>query len=223
MDSERQQTSGPGPGRPRSERSRIAVLKATCDLLHEVGLRSMTTEEIATRSGVSKATIYKWWPNKYAVSVEAFLWEMVAEFDDPATGSAAEDMRIVVRRLLKFITGPRGQVFGQLVGEAQFDPVMADELYEHLMRPRRELVETVWERGVSSGQFRSDVNPDDAIDVLIGSLLYRQLLGRKRLTKGAVDTLVDATMQGLATTRRRTMRAPVRASYRARSDNGIHR
>jgi Bacterial regulatory proteins, tetR family len=64
------------PGRPRSEQSRAAVLRATSELLHEVGLQAMTTDEIAGRSGVSKATIYKWWPNKYAVAVEAFLSEL---------------------------------------------------------------------------------------------------------------------------------------------------
>ena len=48
-------------------------------MLHEVGLRAMTTEEIANRSGASKATIYKWWPNKYAVAIDAFLSEMMAE------------------------------------------------------------------------------------------------------------------------------------------------
>ena len=78
------------PGRPRSEQSRAAVLRATSELLHEVGMRAMTTEEIASRSGTSKATIYKWWPNKYAVAVEAFLTEMMAESPDPDTGSARE-------------------------------------------------------------------------------------------------------------------------------------
>jgi AcrR family transcriptional regulator len=56
------------PGRPRSEESRIAVLRATSELMLEVGLRAMTTDEIASRSGASKATIYKWWPNKHAVA-----------------------------------------------------------------------------------------------------------------------------------------------------------
>src|ERR1700704_4844536 len=85
------------PGRPRSERSRAAVLRATSELMQEVGLRAMTTDEIANRSGTSKATIYKWWPNKYAVAVEAFLSEMFAESADPNTGSAREDFRIALR------------------------------------------------------------------------------------------------------------------------------
>src|SRR5439155_24171907 len=80
-----QEPTRPRRGRPRSEQSRVAVLRATSELMREVGLRAMTTEEIAARSGASKATIYKWWPNKYAVAVEAFLSEMLTESDDPDT------------------------------------------------------------------------------------------------------------------------------------------
>ncbi len=114
----------PRPGRPRSEESRTAVLRATSELLHEVGLRAMTTEEIASRSGASKATIYKWWPNKYAVAIDAFLSEMMAESPDPDTGSARDDLTAVLRGLLHFYTGPSGRVFAQLVGEAQSDPLI---------------------------------------------------------------------------------------------------
>src|SRR4249920_3397035 len=96
--------SGTPLGRPRSEQSRIAVLTATSELLHEVGLRAMTTEEIASRSGASKATIYKWWPNKYAVAIDAFLSEIMAESRDPDTGSARDDLTAIVRGLLHFYT-----------------------------------------------------------------------------------------------------------------------
>jgi AcrR family transcriptional regulator len=88
--------AGPRPGRPRSEQSRTAVLRATSELLHEVGLRGMTTEQIASRSGTSKATIYKWWSNKYSVAVDAFLSEMMAESADPDTGSTRDDLRAVL-------------------------------------------------------------------------------------------------------------------------------
>jgi AcrR family transcriptional regulator len=84
-----------GPGRAgHAASSPAAVLRATSELLHEVGLQAMTTDEIAGRSGVSKATIYRW-PNKYAVAVEAFLSELMAESSDPDTEAAREDLRSV--------------------------------------------------------------------------------------------------------------------------------
>ena len=66
-------------GRPRSEEHRDAVLKAAMELMQEDDLRRASVDRISARSGVSKATIYKWWPNKYAVAVEAFLSEMFTE------------------------------------------------------------------------------------------------------------------------------------------------
>lgn len=186
------------PGRPRSEASRTAVLRATSELLHEVGLRAMTTEEIASRSGASKATIYKWWPNKYAVAIDAFLSEMMAESHDPDTGSARDDLTAVLRGLLHFYTGPSGRVFAQLVGEAQADPAIRHELRTHLVDARRNLLRTIWERGVDRGELRADVDPDAAIDVVIGPALYRLMMGHAPMTDAAADALVDAAIRGLA-------------------------
>jgi AcrR family transcriptional regulator len=186
------------PGRPRSEQSRSAVLRATSQLLHEVGLRAMTTEEIASRSGTSKATIYKWWTNKYAVAVDAFLSELTAETGDPDTGSAREDLRIVLHGLVHFYVGPSGRVFAQLIGEAQFDPAIQAVLREHLVAPRREIVRLVWERGVARGQLQGDADPEAAIDLMIGSVLYRHLMGHAPLDDAVADLIVDTAMRRLA-------------------------
>ena len=186
------------PGRPRSEQSRAAVLRATSELLHEVGMRAMTTEEIASRSGTSKATIYKWWPNKYAVAVEAFLSEMMAESPDPDTGSAHEDLRAVLRGLMHFYTGPSGQVFAQLIGEGQSDPLVQKELRARLVEPRRDLMRAIWDRGVARGDLRPDVDADAAIDLIIGASIYRLVMGHGSLDDAGADAVIDVAMRGLA-------------------------
>jgi AcrR family transcriptional regulator len=188
----------PRPGRPRSEESRTAVLRATSELLHEVGLRAMTTEEIASRSGASKATIYKWWPNKYAVAIDAFLSEMMAESRDPDTGSARDDLTAMMRGLLHFYTGPSGRVFAQLVGEAQADPSIQQELRTNLVDSRRELFRTIWDRGVERGELRADLDPDAALDLVIGPALYRLMIGHAPMGAEAADQLVDAAIRGLS-------------------------
>src|SRR3954454_17002218 len=157
----------PRPGRPRSEESRTAVLRATSELLHENGLRAMTTEQIAARSGASKATIYKWWPNKYGVAIDAFFSEMQADSPDPDTGSARDDFTVWLRGLCHFYTGPSGRVFAQLIGEAQFDVEVAAELRDGLIRSRRATLETIWGRGVARGELRDDIDRDVAIDLII--------------------------------------------------------
>jgi len=185
------------PGRPRSQQSRAAVLRATSELMREVGLRAMTTEDIAARSGASKATIYKWWPNKYAVAVEAFLSEMAVESPDPDTGSAREDFRLALRGLIHFYTGENGRAYAHLVGEAQFDPKIGAELRDHLVGSRRELVRAIWDRGVGRGELRADVDPEVAIDLIFGPAMYRLVAGHAPLDDTAADAVVDAAMRGL--------------------------
>ncbi|HEY0805395.1 MAG TPA: TetR/AcrR family transcriptional regulator [Pseudonocardiaceae bacterium] len=186
------------PGRPRSDRSRAAVLRAASELMHEVGLRAMTTDEIAGRSGTSKATIYKWWPNKHAVAVEAFLSEMITESPDPDTGSAHEDFRLALRGLMHFYASPSGRIFAQLVAEAQFDPAVAVELRDRLVGSRRRLVRGIWDRGVARGELSPDVDPEVAMDLVFGPAMYRLVAGHAPLEETAADQIVDAAIRGLA-------------------------
>ena len=174
------------------------MLRATSELMREVGLRAMTTEDIAARSGASKATIYKWWPNKYAVAVEAFLSEMAVESADPDTGSAREDFRRALRGLIHFYTGEYGRAYAQLVGEAQFDPKIGAELRDHLVGARRELVRAIWDRGVARGELRADVDPEVAIDLIFGPAMYRLVAGHAPLDDGAAEAVIDAAIRGLA-------------------------
>ena len=185
-------------GRPRSQQARAAVLRATSELMCEVGLRAMTTDDIAARSGASKATIYKWWPNKYAVAVEAFLSEMAVESADPDTGSAREDFRLALRGMVHFYTGENGRAYAQLVGEAQFDPKIGAELRDHLVGSRRELVRAIWDRGVARGELRADVDPEVAIDLIFGPAMYRLIAGHAPLDDTAAAAVVDAAIRGLA-------------------------
>ena len=186
------------PGRPRSARSRAAVLRAASALMREVGIRAMTTDEIASRSGTSKATIYKWWPNKYAVAVEAFLSEMATESADPDTGSAHEDFRLALRGLIHFYASKSGRVFAQLVAEAQFDPEVAVELRDRLVGSRRRLVKAIWDRGVARGELSPDVDPEVAIDLVFGPAMYRLVARHAPLDETAADQIVDTAMRGLS-------------------------
>jgi AcrR family transcriptional regulator len=187
------------PGRPRSERARTAVLRATSELMHEVGLRAMTTDGIAVRSGASKATIYKWWPSKYAVAIEAFLSEMSDHSPDPDTGSAVEDLRLALRGLVHFYSGASGRVFAQLVAEAQFDPAVAAELRDRLVGTRRDLVRVIWERGVARGQLRADLDPEIAMDLVFGPAMYRLLAGHAPLDDAVADAVIATAVRGITT------------------------
>ncbi|MET8784372.1 TetR/AcrR family transcriptional regulator [Streptomyces sp. NPDC004589] len=187
----------PKAGRPRSEPARRAVLTACGELLQQGGLRAATTDRIAALSGVSKATIYKWWPNKYAVALEAFLSQMNAESPDPDTGSAAEDFRLTVRGTARFYASPIGRIFAQLLAEAQSDPTEASDLLGRLVTSRRGVVRAIWDRGVLRGELRDDVDPDVALDLFFGPLVYRMLAGHAPLDEQAADEVVRVALSGL--------------------------
>jgi|SRR3954452_24940048 AcrR family transcriptional regulator len=190
--------AGRRPGRPRSEQSRRAVLRATSQLINEVGLRAMTTDEIASRSGVSKATIYKWWPTKYAVAVEAFLSQMDAQSADPDTGSAREDFRRTLRGLMRFYRSKNGRAYAQLVGEAQFDPRIGKELREHLIGSRRQVMLAILKRGVERGELSPDIDAEVVIDLIFGPAMYRLVAGHAPLNNASADAIVDTAMRALA-------------------------
>src|ERR1700747_332779 len=106
------------------------------ELIQEDELRIASIDRISARSGVSKATIYKWWPNRTAVAIDAFLHQMMADAPVPDTGSAAEAFRLTLRAIMRFDTSPYGAIYAQLVGESQFDPTARERLRTHQVKVR---------------------------------------------------------------------------------------
>ena len=184
-------------GRPRSEECRDAVLAAVMELMQEDDLRRASVDRISARSGVSKATIYKWWPNKSAVAIEAFLGQMMVDAPDPDTGSAYEDIRLVLRGMMHFYASPHGRVFAQLVAEAQFDPDTREHLRKYLVESRREHVKAIWSRGVARGDLHPDVDPAVAMDLIFGAAIYRMATGHGGLAPADADAIVATAMRAL--------------------------
>src|SRR3954471_7262811 len=80
-------------GRRRSNKSHKAILQAALDLLEQDGYRALTIEAIAARAGVGKQTIYRWWPSKAAVVLEAFTVNAATQIPQPNTGSLQQDLQ----------------------------------------------------------------------------------------------------------------------------------
>ena len=185
-------------GRPRSEECRDAVLSAALELMREDDLRRASVDRIAQRSGVSKATIYKWWPNRTAVAVDAFLHQMMADAPVPDTGSAAEDFRLALRGMMRFYTSPFGAIYAQLIGESQFYPTERERIRTHQVNVRRAAVSKIWERGVARGELDPNVDPEVAMDLVFGPAMYRLAIGHGGLTATDADAIVTTAMRALA-------------------------
>lgn len=109
-------------GRHRSLEAEASILKAALYLLERKPLRKVTADAIARRAGVSKATIYKWWPNKSMVALDAYLGGMTERVVMPDTGSAELDFRIQLKSVTTFYKSPLGRLFCQFIAEGQSDP-----------------------------------------------------------------------------------------------------
>ena len=174
-------------GRPRSERARLAVLEAAADLLDEGGLGAASIEAIAGRAGVSKVTIYKWWPTRGAVATGTFA----------DTGDVRADLTAQIRVLLRAFRGRAGRIMAELIGQAQSDAVLADALRTHWIGPRRTATAAVLQRAVDRGELRPDIDIATVMDQLYGPVYYRLTMGHEALTPVLADTLVTSLLDGI--------------------------
>jgi AcrR family transcriptional regulator len=185
-------------GRPRSEASRGAIIAAANELLRTVGLHRMSIEAVAEASGVGKTTIYRWWPSKGTLALDAYLEDMRAKVVVPDTGDGGEDLRRHARAVIEFYAGKEGGIFAQFMAEAQSDPGLAEAFRERFLSQRRAAVQTIWKRGVARGDFRDDVDSDVAMDMIFAPIVYRLLAGHAPLARSLAENLVNAALGGLA-------------------------
>ena len=186
------------PGRPRSERAHRAILQAANDLLESEGFAALTVEAIAERAGVSKATVYRWWPNRAAVVMDGFLSIVSSEVPFPHTGRAREDIRIHMRRLAEAFSGKIGSTVAALIAEGQSDSELAEALRSRWLSVRREEAREILELGIERGELRDDIDPEVAVDVLYGPIYYRMFVGHAPLDDDFADALADHVFAGLA-------------------------
>jgi AcrR family transcriptional regulator len=185
------------PGRPRSERARRAILQAANELLEGEGFAAVTVEAIAERAGVSKATVYRWWPNKAAVVMDGFLSTVSSEVPFPHTGHAREDIRLHMRRLTEAFGGKIGRTVAALIAEGQTDPELAEALRSRWLSVRRAEAWEILELGIERGELREDLDLEVAVDVLYGPIYYRMLVGHAPLDDDFADALADHIFSGL--------------------------
>ncbi len=186
-----------GRGRPRDEVARARILEAALELLEELGFASATTDAIAERAGASKATIYRWWPNKAAVLIEALREAVAQELPFPDTGDLRQDIRVQLENFVKLLTGRRGRIFKAFIAAAQSDPEVAIAFRSVWMQPRRAATKAVLQRHQESGRLATDLDLDLVLDLLYGPLYFRLLAGHAELTADYADAIAELALQGL--------------------------
>ena len=187
-----------GPGRPRSERARAAVLAAATDLLVSGQIDAVTMEAIAARSGVSKSTIYKWWPSRAHVILESFFNRARYTIAVDENASLREVLTSQVLSLIRlFRDSDAGPLMADLMAASQADPDIRAALEEQWLRPRRQVSASLLRAGIERGELVSETDIEAAVDQLYAPVYYRLLLRHEPLPDALAAALVGQVLDGL--------------------------
>ena len=181
----------------RSERSRLAILTAARDLLTEAGYAELTIEAIAARAGVGKQTIYRWWPGKGAVILDALI-ETAGPATLPDTGDLRADLGLVLRAIVAELADPAlSATTRALTIETLGNDGLAGQVRDRLLRPQMEAVKERLRAGRAAGQVRDDVDLDQAVELLIGPPYHRWMLRTGPLTDSYADGVVELALTAI--------------------------
>ncbi|OIJ96786.1 TetR family transcriptional regulator [Streptomyces sp. MUSC 14] len=185
----------PHTGRRRNEAARRAILDAALELLADADGAPVSVETIARAAGVGKQTLYRWWPSKGAVLLDALTDRAAQDVPAPDTGSLREDLRaLAVATFEASVRRPAGPALRTLVQEAARDAHLA-ELMRTFTRARRDAVRAVLERGRERGELGADRDVDLLVDQFYGFFWYRFLLGHAPLDADTAVRFADALLR----------------------------
>jgi AcrR family transcriptional regulator len=179
----------------RGARARQSILEAADDLLVAEGYAGVTIEGIAARAGVAKQTIYRWWTSKAELLMDSLLDDAVQDLPPIDTGSTPGDLRLHLERLAGFLENePAGRVLVALIGQAQHDPAVAQDLRQRYLLPRRAVDRVMLERGLIRGEIREGADLDGLLDSLEGPIYHRVLIVGSAASPAFIEGLLDRTL-----------------------------
>ncbi len=155
-------------GRPRDKDADARILKTALRLVERTGFRSVSMEAIAAEAHVARTTIYRRWPNKATVIMDAFLAEVGPEIAFPELPSALESLRIQMKLLARAFRGRPGLLIRSLLAEAQFDPELKRAFRDRWIMKRRAAAQVVIKAGILAGELPAATDPDVLLDALYG-------------------------------------------------------
>ncbi len=166
--------------------------------MDETAFAQVSIEGIAERASVSKATVYRWWPNKAAVVIEAFRDAFGPELPLHDVGSLREDLAQQLKNFARILSGRGGRMLRSFIVAARSDPEVAAVFQSIWRSPRRAEGKQMLRRKQLSGQLRKDANLDLVLDSLYGPLYYRFLVENEPPTQKYAESVADLVIQGLA-------------------------
>ena len=185
------------PGRPRSEQAERAIIAAALAVFAECGPDAMGIEQVAARAGVGKATIYRRWPGKEDLLLDA-LAALKTPLPEPRGDSVREDLVALMQAMASDYADPaRAREFALLLGEGAKYPRLMAKYTGTVVEPRREVIRSVLRRGVASGELRPGVDVDVALFMLTGAVIARGKDQPEAISASYAQRVVDELLAGL--------------------------
>lgn len=178
-------------GRPRDVDARDRILDAAFRLLSAPDRGEVRIDDIAAEAKVGKQTIYRWWPSRDAVAIDALLRGTLHATPFPDTGSTRDDLRAHLRMVAAMFSSSTGALIKTTVGEAQRDDAATAEFQQRFWAPRRELSAACLRRGIERGEVREGIDVELALDALYGPLWIRLLFGHLPITAATADGCLE--------------------------------
>lgn len=187
------------PGRPRDARADAAIIEAAVGVLADKGPGGFTVDEVASRAGCGKATIYRRWPSRAALLLDT-AHHLGLESPQVDTGSLRDDMVEMLTTLgTKMRHTPAGRILPGIVAEASVHPemkaVLAAFINDRRCRPREMVL-----RGIERGELPGDTDVELLLDLLGGTVIYRELIACDPTDRGFNERLVDSVLPGFGAT-----------------------
>ena len=169
------------------------------ELLAERGLAAMSIEEVAARAGVGKTTIYRRWPSKGLLALDAFVASFREEQPLPDTGTLRGDLLSALHAWVRAVTQtPMGPMLTGLIAEAQHDPELRRAWRDRVLEPLRGQHRIMLDRAIARGEIAASVDRDVVLDLFFGAAEHRLLLGHLPMTGEFIAEVVDVILAGLA-------------------------
>ncbi|MCB1651780.1 MAG: TetR/AcrR family transcriptional regulator [Alphaproteobacteria bacterium] len=162
-------------GRPRSNKSKNAILKATNSLLLHMSVQELSIEAVAKKAKVGKTTIYRWWPNKTALVMEALVSQPGLHSPLPTPKNNAEAVIMQLEKLIRLLDSKNGDTIAQLFSEAQGNTKSQKIFADRFLSPLIDAIQYSVEQGVKEKEFRASLDMDQATDILCGPIFFRLL------------------------------------------------
>jgi AcrR family transcriptional regulator len=188
-----------GRGRRPADEVRADVFRVVGEILLGEGIADLTFERVARLSGVSKTTLYKWWPSKGALALDGYFHavEETLAFED--TGDIRADLLNQLRAFARIMTAtPAGRVVTELIGQSQTDEDLAVAFRSLYSGERRRLAGERLKRAQEQGQIRDDVDVQVLVDQLWGAVYHRLLIPDEPVTDAFVTALVSNLIDGIS-------------------------